>query len=153
MTERQRLVAAIRGNPALVSRLLLVAEPTTHSSPIASTDDAYAAVAPLVAGHPLEHFAAVALDRRHRVIASRVLTVGSDCYTVVCPRQIYRWALQQGPSGACAIIIAHNHPSGDPTPSEQDREVTRRVRRAGEAIGIPLLDHIVVGAGGSYRRA
>jgi DNA repair protein RadC len=147
-TARQRLLAAIAANPTLVDRLLVVAEPL--AAQVKDSAEAYRAVAPLVAGHATEHFAVVALDRRHRVLGSEVLTTGSDAFTVVCPKQILRWALLQGTSGAAAIILAHNHPSGDPEPSQQDYEVTRRVRRAAEIIGIDVIDHIVVGVNGSY---
>ena len=84
------------------------------------------------------------LDRRRRPVAQRVLTRGNDATTIVDPRQIYREGVRVG---AAAVILAHNHPSGDPTPSRQDVDVTRRVARAGELLGLPLLDHLVVGAG------
>ena len=90
----------------------------------------------------VEQLVAVYLDRRRRVIGTRVLTRGSDQFTVVDPKQIYRHAVEMG---ASAVLMAHNHPSGDPTPSSMDKEVTRRVASAGRVIGIPLLDHVVIG--------
>lgn len=143
-TNRQRLLEAIKGNPDLIDRLLVVAEPSITAA-LTTPEGAYQAVAPLVQGEAYECLAAVAVNRRNSVIGAAVLSRGSDAFTVVCPRQIFRWALQQGRSGAHAIILAHNHPSGDPTPSRQDIEVTRRVRDAGAVLGIKLLDHIVVG--------
>jgi len=89
-----------------------------------------------------EQLVAVYLDTRRRVVATRVLTRGSAGFTVVDPRQVMRPAIEMG---ASAVIMAHNHPSGDPSPSSQDKEVTRRVAAAGRVIGIPLLDHIVIG--------
>lgn len=77
-------------------------------------------------------------------MAHRRLTHGSDAFTVVEPRQVFRYAVGLG---ASAVILAHNHPSGDPTPSAQDREVTTRVARAGALLGLPLLDHLVAGDG------
>ena len=71
------------------------------------------------------------LDRRQQPLAMRTLTRGSDGFTVVDPRQVFRPAVQLGATG---VILAHNHPSGDPTPSAMDREVTRRVRKSGEVI-------------------
>ena len=65
-----------------------------------------------------------------------------DRYTIVDPRQVFRPAVQ---IGAASVVLAHNHPSGDPTPSEQDVQVTRRVAQAGEVMEIRLLDHIIVG--------
>lgn len=115
---------------------------------ITTPDDAAEAMAPPFRGLPHEELHALYLDRRNRPIARRCLTRGSAQYTVVDPQQIYRPAVQ---IGAAAIVLAHNHPSGDPTPSAQDHEVTRRVRRAGEVLGIQLLDHLVV-AGDRWQR-
>jgi DNA repair protein RadC len=92
---------------------------------------------------PYEILAAIYLDRRRRVIGARTLTIGSSAFTVVDPQQIFREAVELG---ANALILAHNHPSGDPSPSSQDRSVTDRVSRAGQVLGISLLDHIVLGA-------
>jgi len=130
--------------PDLAARLLLLADKPMGKA-ITNPEQAHKALTPLLGGRDREHFVALALDRRHRIIAAEILTVGSDGYTVVDPRMVYRWALQQGTSagGASAIIIAHNHPSGDPSPSTMDRTVTDRVSRAGRMLGIPLLDHIV----------
>lgn len=150
MTPRQRLLAAIKGDPELVARLLVVAEPSGCAR-LSTPDDAYSVLAPHLEGWAEERLVVVALDRRNRPIATQTMTIGSAGHTVVCPRQIFRWALLQGRSGASGVILGHNHPSGDPTPSAQDIDVTRRVRRAGEVLGVPLLDHIVV-AGGTYAR-
>lgn len=70
--------------------------------------------------------------------------MGSDSQTIVDPRRVMRPAVQLG---APAVIVAHNHPSGDPTPSEADVDVTRRLREAGDVLGIRLLDHLVIGDG------
>lgn len=96
---------------------------------------------------PYEALSILFLDRVRRVIGGRVITIGSSQFTVVDPSQIYREALEMG---ASAVILAHNHPSGDPTPSTQDREVTNRVAAAGRVVGVPLLDHIVLGASGKW---
>lgn len=82
------------------------------------------------------------LDRRYRVVAHRRLTCGGPDHTLVDPRQILRVALRLG---AHAVILAHNHPSGDPEPSSQDREVTRRLARAAREVGVSVLDHLVFG--------
>lgn len=92
---------------------------------------------------PYEILAAIYLDRRRRVIGARTLTIGSSAFTVVDPQQIFREALELG---ANVLILAHNHPSGDPSPSSQDRDVTERVSRAGRVLGISLLDHLVLGS-------
>ncbi|MFT5683975.1 MAG: DNA repair protein RadC [Myxococcota bacterium] len=72
-----------------------------------------------------------------------MLTTGNDMHTIVDPRQIFRTAVR---SGAAGIIIAHNHPSGDPTASSADLSVTRRLAEAGQVIGIELLDHLILGS-------
>jgi len=94
-----------------------------------------------------ESLSALFLDRRRRLVGGRTLTVGSSGFTVVDPKQIFREAVEMG---ADAVILAHNHPSGDATPSSQDLNVTERVARAGRVIGIPLIDHLVLGANGTW---
>ena len=98
-----------------------------------------------------EHFAVVALSRGGKVIDAAVLTKGSDGFTVVDPKQVFRWALTRpGRAHPASILIGHNHPSGDCRESEQDVAVTRRVAEAGRVLGLPLMDHIIVGSGGRY---
>lgn len=82
------------------------------------------------------------LDSRHRLLSIEVVSIGSVDHTFMAPREVYRLALLRN---AVAIVLAHNHPSGDPTPSPDDKSVTRRLSDAGELVGITLLDHLVVG--------
>lgn len=141
---KKRLMDMIKTDPSLLPQLLLLAE-RKQPIPLAdSPDRAFDAMAPLLCGFEVERLVAVALDRRRRILAVETLTIGSDAFTVVCQRQIYRWALRHNAHG---VILGHNHPSGDPTPSAQDREVTLRVARAGAVLGIPLVDHLVEGSG------
>jgi len=90
---------------------------------------------------PCEQFHAVLLDGRHRVKRVVLVSQGTLTASLVHPREVFRPALREA---AAALVVVHNHPSGDPTPSGEDREVTDRLRRAGELLGIPLLDHVVV---------
>ena len=143
-TARQRLTALVKADPALAERLLRVAESPAPAGPITTAWDMYTLVRPLLVGRTTEALVCVALDRKLRLLGMEILTTGSDSYTVVCPKQLLRWALLQGRSGAHGIVIAHNHPSGDVVPSAQDVEVTRRVSRAAISIGIPLYDHLIV---------
>lgn len=113
-----------------------------RAGPVARPASAMELLGPALRGLVDEELHGLFLDRRRHLLAHRMLTRGSDAFTVVDPRQVYRVALRVG---AAALILAHNHPSGDPTPSTQDREVTRRVAAAGRVLGIPLLDHLVVG--------
>lgn len=110
--------------------------------PVTDPAAAFAWLSPALRGLVDEELHALYLDRRRRPVARRCLTRGNDGFTVVDPRQVFRVAVGVGASG---VILAHNHPSGDPTPSPQDRDVTSRVAQAGRVLGIPLLDHLVVG--------
>ena len=92
----------------------------------------------------VEELHALYIDRRGRPLERRRISMGSDSQTIVDPRRVMRPAVQLG---APAVIVAHNHPSGDPTPSEADVDVTRRLREAGDVLGIRLLDHLVIGDG------
>ncbi|GAB4137246.1 MAG: DNA repair protein RadC [Planctomycetota bacterium] len=89
-----------------------------------------------------ESFFSLSLDARHRLMGFRVISTGSLDAAPVHPREVFGPAIREG---ASAIVVAHNHPSGDPVPSPEDRKVTDRLRAAGELLGIELLDHVVVG--------
>jgi DNA repair protein RadC len=111
---------------------------------IQSADAAWLHLYPVLAGQPRESLAALYLSHSHRLLALRLLTTGNDIHTIVDPRQIFRTAIR---SGAAGLIIAHNHPSGDPTASSADLAVTRRLAEAGMVVGVELLDHLIIGAG------
>ena len=87
------------------------------------------------------------LDGKHRVTGLNTVSIGCLQGTPVHPREVFKPAIL---ANAAAIIVLHNHPSGDPTPSREDREITDRLRSCGEMLGVPLLDHIVMGADGYY---
>lgn len=109
-----------------------------------SPEDAAGVLVPLLQGRDREHCLMVTLDSKHRLVDILPVSVGSVDHTFMAPREIYRDALLQG---ASAIMLAHNHPSGDTTPSADDRSVTRRLAQAGTTVGIELLDHLIVGDG------
>jgi DNA repair protein RadC len=94
-----------------------------------------------------EAFVVLLLDVKHRVIAEEVVTVGILDGALIHPREVFKAAVA---GGAAAIILAHNHPSGDPVPSGADREVTKRLRDAGKILGIPVVDHVIVGSTGAH---
>lgn len=148
MTPRQRLMAAIKDDPSLIDRMLLACESEVDIA--TCPEDGYKIVAPHLVGFAEERLVCVALNRRNRVIDVQVLTQGSDRFTVVDPAQILRWVLTRK-KPASGFLLAHNHPSGDPTPSAQDRDVTHRVNQAARVIGLVFNDHIIVGAHGRYR--
>lgn len=108
------------------------------TSPEAAADLAL----PLLAGADRERCVALLLDTKHRLLRTVTVSVGSVDHTFMAPRELYRDALL---ANASAVVVAHNHPSGDPEPSRDDELVTRRLVRAGEVVGIELLDHLVVG--------
>lgn len=120
---------------------------------LTSPTDALAIVLPLLTdeGGPLEHerVVAVALNNRNKIIDTAVMTQGTHDISIVDPRQIGRWVLTRE-APAAALVLAHNHPSGDPSPSHHDRRVTERVGEAMELLGIHLLDHIIVGGCGDW---
>jgi DNA repair protein RadC len=89
-----------------------------------------------------EHFLVVCLDTRNSVLHKQTLYVGSLNATHIRVAEVFREAIKHN---AAAIIVAHNHPSGDPSPSPEDVEVTRQIRQAGELLSIELLDHLVIG--------
>ncbi len=87
-----------------------------------------------------EHFLSLALNGAHEVLAITVCSIGLVNRTIVHPREVFGEAIRQR---ATAIIVAHNHPSGNLEPSPEDRDVTRRLRQAGELLGIKVLDHLI----------
>lgn len=89
-----------------------------------------------------EYFVAILLDAKNAVIRVTEIHVGTLTMSPVGPREVYREAVRDG---ASAVIVAHNHPSGDPTPSPEDRMVTDKLKQIGELLDIPLLDHLVIG--------
>jgi DNA repair protein RadC len=91
-----------------------------------------------------EHFLALLLDGRNRIIRRVQISEGSLNQSIVHPREVFNPAVRES---AAAVILVHNHPSGDPAPSAEDIAITRRLREAGEIMGIRVLDHIIVGDG------
>jgi DNA repair protein RadC len=89
-----------------------------------------------------ECFIVIALNAKNRVIQKHLVSLGTTSSTLVHPRECFRALII---SGASACILAHNHPSGDPTPSSEDIKITRQLIGAGEIMGIKILDHIIIG--------
>lgn len=100
-------------------------------------------------GTDREHFVVLLLDTRHQIIGIHTVTVGVLDASLIHPREIFKPAIL---ANAAAIILAHNHPSGDPTPSPDDRAVTRQTVAAGRIIGIAVVDHVIVGDSPQYVR-
>jgi len=89
-----------------------------------------------------EAFYCVYLDRKNHPIGRQLITLGTATSTLVAPREVFRGAIL---AGATALVVAHNHPSGDPSPSAADIQVTRQLREAAKVIDIDLVDHVIVG--------
>ena len=98
-----------------------------------------------LAHEKVERFHLLFLDRQNRLIADETQQRGTVDHTPVYPREVVRRALELG---ASALILVHNHPSGDPTPSQADIEMTREIVAAGEKLGISVHDHVVIGKSG-----
>ncbi len=94
---------------------------------------------------PKENVRALYVDARRCLLHEETISVGTLTASLIHPREVYRPAVERA---AAAVFLAHNHPSGDATPSVDDRAVTKRLRQAGEILGIELLDHLVVGRTG-----
>lgn len=97
----------------------------------------------------LEHevFVALALDTKHRVLAEHRMAEGGVCSVEILPRDVFARLVREA---AAAAIFVHNHPSGDPTPSAADIELTRRLTEAGRLVGVQVLDHVIVAQNGAY---
>jgi DNA repair protein RadC len=98
---------------------------------------------PKARGLTEEVFGVVCLNSRSRIISDRIVSKGTSTGTLIGPREVLREALLRG---AVSVLVWHNHPSGDPNPSREDISLTRRIREGCGAIGVPLADHIIVGA-------
>src|SRR3954468_8244039 len=96
---------------------------------------------PLYGAHAVEQFGIVMLDTKHRVIRTKIVSVGSLDTTVVHPREVFREAAS---ASAAAIVLFHNHPSGDPAPSQDDVALTTRMVGAGDIMGIDVVDHLIL---------
>ena len=103
--------------------------------------EVYDAVRSWYKGLDREALGVLALDSQNQPVAYQIVSIGTATASLVHPREVFQAAIA---IGACALIIAHNHPSGDPSPSREDRDVTQRLASAGKLLGIKLLDALVV---------
>ena len=92
-----------------------------------------------------EHFLVVLLNARHEVDAVETVSVGSLNASIVHPREVFKPAIL---ASAASVVLVHNHPSGDPEPSEEDLTITKRLVEVGDLLGIGVLDHVIVGSRG-----
>lgn len=112
---------------------------------IEGPEDVARYASPLLRFEQKEHFLVMLLDVRNRVLAMPTISIGSLTASVAHPREIFREAIRYS---AANMILIHNHPSGDPTPSREDIQITKQMMKAGEIMGIPVLDHIIIAGDG-----
>jgi DNA repair protein RadC len=139
---------AIRGmGKARAAQLLAAAElgrrlwPDGDAMPLIRGPDNVYELTRDIRGMNREHFVGFYLNSRNQVLRREIISIGSLNASIVHPREVFLPAVAMS---AASIILAHNHPSGDPTPSEEDLAITRRLADAGRLLGIELLDHVVV---------
>jgi DNA repair protein RadC len=109
---------------------------------INSPEDVYRRLYPTMRESKKEHFVELCLDTKNQIIREDTISIGSLNANVVHPREVFRTALIES---AAHIIVAHNHPSGDPTPSREDIEITKKLVETGKIMGIDVLDHVIIG--------
>lgn len=149
----QRLASVPGMGPASAARLLAALELGRRVAVerrgvprprIRGPEDVYRRMAPQLRDLEHEEFHALLLNSQHAVIREVMVTRGILDASIIHPREVFRAAIE---ASAAAVILVHNHPSGDPTPSAEDVAVTRQMEDAGLTVGIPVLDHVVIGDG------
>jgi len=131
--------AQIKAAFELSKRLENPPDETTKTT-IKSPEDVLKSVKNRIKGKKKEHFLALSLDTRNHVINTHQISIGSLDASIVHPREVFKEAIS---ASAASVIFVHNHPSGDPTPSEDDIKLTKRLAEVGEILGIEVLDHII----------
>jgi DNA repair protein RadC len=141
--------------PAGAARVLACLEMSRRASSwssarrptISTPEDVVALCSAQLRGADREHFWALALNTKNQLVKMVEVSVGSLNASIVHPRELFRDAVR---ASAAAVVVVHNHPSGDPTPSGADIQLTRRLVKAGDVLGIEVLDHVVIGDGGEH---
>ncbi|MFP4568172.1 MAG: RadC family protein [Candidatus Woesearchaeota archaeon] len=109
---------------------------------IKSPDDVFSYFKPFISGLLKEHFFILMLNTKNKILKHEVVSVGTLDSSLVHPREVFRPALKEG---CFSVILVHNHPSGDPSPSDDDLVVTERLIEAGKLLGVSVLDHVILG--------
>jgi DNA repair protein RadC len=145
-------LASIKGiGPAKASQIKAAFElarrlehsPETGEKPLVRTpEEVVSLVKGNLKGKKKEHFQVVLLDTRSQLIKVSEISVGSLDTSIVHPREVFKEALS---ASAASVIFVHNHPSGDPSPSDDDVQLTRRLAEAGDVMGIDVVDHVIIG--------
>lgn len=125
-----------------LGRRTLAARAARQTETISTPEDVVRVVKPLLAGRDKEHFLACALSTKNKLLRIIEVSVGSLNASIVHPRELFKECVM---ASAASVVVAHCHPSGDPTPSGADIQLTRRLVKAGDVLGIEVLDHVVIG--------
>src|SRR5574341_1303255 len=143
----QRVGASGERKTITVIRLQIVREGDFPYSTrqVKTSSDAAGIFRSYLVGADREYFVVLLLDAKHRINELNVVAIGSLTCTLVHPREVFKPAVI---ANAKAVILGHNHPSGDPTPSREDIKLTHRLVKAGELLGVAVLDHIIIGETG-----
>ena len=140
-------IKACRIRAALELGARASSQPLTPREPVRSSKDVYAALGPRLASAEREHFYALALDAKHRPLAEILLAIGGLTACGVAPADLFRAVLREP---AAAVVLVHNHPSGDPAPSDDDVVLTRKLAAAGALLGLSVVDHVIIGRDGYF---
>jgi DNA repair protein RadC len=140
-TKASRIVAAVELGRRVASR------PLPRGARIGSSRDVDAALRPRLAHLDAERFLAVALDAKNRPVGEVEVARGGLSACPVSPADVFRALLREAAAG---VVFVHNHPSGEPSPSAEDVALTERLRRAGELLGVQVLDHVIIGREGYF---
>jgi DNA repair protein RadC len=124
---------------ALAKRCSLKAKEKT---PVKTAQDVYEYAKEILGGKDREHILILYLDSKNRINKHETISMGTLNSSLIHPREVFKTAIKENTS---AIIITHNHPSGDPSPSKDDREITKELRNAGELLEIQVIDHVIIG--------
>lgn len=140
-TKASRIIAALELGRRVATR------PLPRRVRIGSSREVDAALRPRLATADVEHFVAIALDAKNRPVAEISIARGSLAACPVSPADVFRALLREAAAG---VVFVHNHPSGEPSPSAEDVALTDRLRRAGELLGVAVLDHVIIGREGYF---
>ena len=105
-------------------------------------EDVYDYASPIIEGNDKEHFAVILMNIKNHILSMPIISIGGLASSVVDVRKVFKEAIK---NNAASVIMVHNHPSGDPTPSKEDIFITRRMIEAGKIMDIPVLDHVIIG--------
>lgn len=134
--------AQVKAAMAIARRFAAI--PLTSGKRVKSSEDIFNHLHERLRDRRQETFLLLLLDSKNRIIKDLQISVGSLSSSMVHPREVFAPAIRES---AASVIFVHNHPSGDPTPSQEDLEITNRLREVSNVVGIKVLDHVIIGAG------